>query len=721
MAEKNYLDEVMGPGGVLVRAIPGFAAREGQLDLARAIDSAFRDGANLFAEAGTGSGKSFAYSVPVVFAAAGETAGETLGPGSKVCIATANIALQEQLVGKDLATLARTLPWPFRYALAKGRANYLCLARADDVGAELVMAGSAGVRAEYERIRVWNEETATGDLSELPFEVQPDLRRRLTVTAEECTGKSCDRYDDCHANRAYRALPDAHVVVTNYHMLLADLVVRRATGGEAGILPTFDLLVMDEAHKLADIARDFLGFRVTPGSVRWAGRLLAGGKGKKAFEPIDVDLKRRLDSESERFGNFLRNVRRGPDYSVRIRDVLPDGWAPVCDLLREASARYLEASAQRALPPSRKIEIIKAGLRAESLAEQIREGCERRKDGVIYFIEEDERGRVALVSKPVSVAEDLRAMLFESDAIRSVIATSATLRTGSSFAFVKGELGAGSARELVVESPFDHEAQALLVFPPGMPEPKGREYTEAVARTFSEVVRLADGKGVLGLFTSYRALAAAHEVVEREHGHRLRIMRQGEAPRTHLVREFKADVSSVLLGTDSFWAGVDVPGEALSVVVIDKLPFAPPDDPVLDAVQDANPRNWFRDYSIPRAVIQFRQGAGRLLRSVSDRGVIVCCDPRVLGKGYGRIFVRSLPEMRISKRLEDIGAFLSAGGSKGPGTLPGGVGSSRVAGARDGAFSGQCGGGAPFALEPLPANVVDAGLRAIVGGARRKR
>ena len=658
--DRDYVEEVFGASGLLAARFEGYEPREGQLALARAVDASFARGENLLAEAPTGTGKSLAYAVPAVYHATQR--------GKRVVIVTANIALQEQLVGKDLPLLRSLLPWPFQYALAKGRANYLCRDAFDDARAEMILMKPSDPReaAQWAEVVAWADRTEAGDISELPFEPLHVLRPKFTVSSDECLGKSCGSYDECHANRAYRAMQSAHVVVTNYHMLFAHLVVARDSDGNAGLLPPFDLVVFDEGHKAADIAREFFGFRVTAGGLRWLARLLAGGgkKSKKGpLEEIDLEFKKRYEGEVERFVALLRGVHRSPDYKARLKEPpRSDSWQGMVDVLRQAEALYLHTAATRPLATPRKMELMKVGLRCGLVANCVVEAMTIAKPHeAVYFIEEDDRGRCALISKPVHVDATLRSMLFDSADVDGVAVLSATLRTGSSFSFVAGELGTGGSRktaELVAPTPFDFEQQAILVVPHDLPEPNAREFPAEVAEVVAGAVERAGGR-TLGLFTSYKNLDVAYDRLERQYRGQYRVLRQGEAPRTQLIRAFREDVTSVLLGTESFWQGVDVPGPALSCVVIDKLPFATPDDPICDAVQDEDPKGWFKRYSLPRAIIAFRQGFGRLIRTTTDRGVVVVCDRRLVDKGYGRSFVRALPEVRLERSLDAIGPWLA--------------------------------------------------------------
>ena len=631
----DYIHNVFGAAGLLAQRFEGYVPRPGQIELARAVDSAIRGGEHVMAEAPTGTGKSIGYGVPAAYHAAQS--------GKRIVIATANIALQEQLVDKDLPLLADILPWDFSFALIKGRNNYLCHDRLyqEEAKGTLDLLDDPGDAGMLQELVEWARTTGTGDVSEIPFEPPFRLWRRFSTSSDDCKGKECRFREECCALKARAAARDADIVVCNYHLLFAHLQVRDLTEKDI-VLPPFDVAILDEAHKAADIARDFFGFRVTLGSVRWVARLL-----KKIGETRFHDA---VVKEADRFFLHLAQHRRSPAYRTRLR--APDVVSPkkLVGQLDKVADAYVEAIGTTTDTDLR-ADLRKAAGRAKSLSQQIATAMGAADPKTVSFIDEDARGSAVLCSKPIHVGERLRSSLF--DETSSVVLTSATLTTGGSFDHLREEIGCPSPHELVVETPFDFQSQALLVVPEGIPDPNDPAYPAAVAAAFAEIMDLAEGR-TLGLFTSYRNLNATYERV-RGNGHR--VLRQGDMPRTALVEEFRRDVRSVLLGTESFWAGVDVPGEALSCVVIDRLPFPSPDDPVLDAISESD-RRWFMNYSLPRAVIAFKQGFGRLIRSTSDRGVVVVLDRRLVSKPYGRVFTASLPDVLKTRRIENLRHFL---------------------------------------------------------------
>jgi ATP-dependent DNA helicase DinG len=677
----DYIDEVFGPAGIFASAFPGYEPRPGQLQLARAVDRGVREGEPILAEAPTGTGKSLAYLVPAIWHVT-EGAEELLShrpepeedgdedgapkapPVSRVLVVTANIALQEQLVQKDLPTLQRLLPWQFSYAIAKGRSNYLCVDRFEDAHAEMLLMPlpDREAREQWKQIVDWAGETATGDVSELPFEPAGSLRQRFTTTSDDCTGGACPKYRECYAERAKRAVKQANVVVTNYHLLCAHLAIEAETG--ARVLPEYDIVIMDEGHAAADVARDFFGFQLTTGKFRWAVRLLAGAKGTKnkpELQPIDKDLRDEVGNWAESVFGELYDHLKSRDYQTRLsRENVAPSWPELKASLGRATKAFTDVLAL--LDTARKAEVSRAlrRIRLLTIAMDSAMALEDEEHRV-YFLEENGPGRVTLASKPLDVSEALKARLFQDERVRCCVVTSATLATSKSdsrFDYIAGQLGIEGGYELVAPTPFDFQHQALAIVPAGLPQPTSKEYAEGVARLFPEIVELAGGR-TLGLFTSYRVLNAVYQELSSSLiGRKYRILKQGSAPRSTLIREFKADVTSVLLGTESFWTGIDAPGETCSCVVIDRIPFESPGDPVNAALDELHPKTHFREWSIPRAAIKLKQGFGRLVRARSDRGVVVLLDRRLLEKPYGKTLLKGLPEVKLSRDLSDVARFL---------------------------------------------------------------
>jgi len=656
------------------------------------------------------TGKSLAYAVPATYHA--------WQTGRPVVIVTANIALQEQLVAKDLPLVQGMVPWPFTFALMKGRNHYLCEAkRAEREVRKFSGQGSFGYEMSHEEKRqleavdVWAQEChdqgpelESGDVSELPFEPLPSIWKLFSVTGEECTKEHCKFKDRCFPNTAMAIARASQVVVTNYHMLFAHLQVFLATGLDL-VLPPFETCIMDEAHKAADVAREYFGFKITQESVRRLARRLRK-------YPHHDQLPHDLEQGAKLFFHAMFALRQHPErYKKKSRltgDFSPDehdAWQHLRKALEEtgqvfhgvydtqAEALALAKTANdTSAPDDEDVRDLEHSVgaaekdqdRCAKILAQLGEAMDPKVNlDNVYFLEEDDKARVTVSSKLVLPSKVLGPLLFgkrarwrewdenggengwggwtvhEGNAI-TVVATSATLATnGASFGFAAAELGVPSKRlELIAPSPFDWARQCLFIVPAEMPEPQSPEFKDAVARTVERTLLLSGGRA-LCLFTSKRVMEYTYDAIvatcRRNH---ILLLKQGDAPRSRLIETFKSNVTSVLLGLESFWAGVDVPGESCSVVIIDRLPFATPDDPVLSVLSDRE-RDWFFKYSVPRAMIQLKQGFGRLIRSRECRGVVVCLDQRLSTKRYGRDFLRSLPPVPKSTRLEALVEWLN--------------------------------------------------------------
>jgi len=679
---ESYIDATFGHGGYLSRGLGTYQPREGQIAMARSVDDAITRRKHLLCEAPTGTGKSIAYAVPASYHAA--TADK------RIVIVTANIALQEQIVGKDLPALAKILPWKFTYALMKGRSNYLCRSQYSKLilngdGKQQSMFAADRARqttqdAERARLFQWArtevESGGIGDMSSLSFQPQDKIWRDFSVPAEECKGYKCAFKETCGALRAQRQARQAQIVVTNYHLFFLNLLLYTERGVDL-ILPAFDVAILDEAHKASDIARDFFGWNVREATPKRVARHF------RDRHPTEVSA---VEKASAWFFEQMRALRH--DHKRYQARVVP---ANLSQADVEAAADLVGALGQlEKLFSTERDSLIRADETEDKIitcekawekASKVREAVESvvtpTDDNEVVFLEEDEFRNVTLACRLVRPGLVLRSALFEktnnsyatTDDDRpdgeivygenvSVVCTSATLATDSGFEFAASELGAPDGyAQLTVDTPFDFESQALFIIPErDLCEPNDVAFTGKVSHLFLRTISLARGR-TLGLFTSRKRM---NEVFEYVNGKTpFRILRQGDAPRTTLVEQFRADTHSVLLGVSSFWAGVDVPGESLSCVFIDKIPFPTPDGPVLDRLRETDKRA-FGVYAIPRAVIEFKQGFGRLIRSTSDRGVVVCCDLRLLTKGYGKQFLRSIPKMQKIKNLEAIRDWIDA-------------------------------------------------------------
>lgn len=632
------LTDVFSTTGLLARALPGYAPRTAQHDMAEVVAASLRDRSTLVVEAGTGTGKTFAYLVPALLS------------GRKIIVSTGTKHLQDQLFDRDLPAVRQALGVSARTALLKGRANYLCLHRLDLAAAEGRFASRAQA-ADLEAVRGWAGRTRSGDIRELG-EVAEDspLWPRVTSTSDNCVGGDCPNFNDCFVVKARRAAQDADLLVINHHLLFADMALKEEGFGE--LLPGVDAVIVDEAHQIPDVASQF--FSVSLGSRQLAG-LARDAVQEHLREAGDMADLPAAATELEQAVAELRLAlgtgnRRQP-------------WAAVADDRRVRAAldalgerlEALRAWLQAAAPRGRGLE--NCWQRAERLAGRLQLTAGQPPQEHVHWFETFTRS-FAIHCTPLSVAPQFRARL---DALDTTwIFTSATLAVGESFDHYVAALGLDRPRTVRLESPFDYAHHALLYLPPDMPDPRADAYTGAVVRIARQAVAASGGRAFL-LFTSHRALQEAAAALDGDIEYPLLV--QGQAPRAELLARFRRLGNAVLLGTGSFWEGVDVRGAALSLVLIDKLPFASPGDPVLQARIDAlraaggNP---FVDVQIPDAVIALKQGVGRLIRDVDDRGVLVLCDPRLLGKSYGRIFRASLPPMPVTQRLDEVRAFFSA-------------------------------------------------------------
>lgn len=634
----DMIDFVFAAGGVFAKAWPSYQRRKGQYDLAYAIDAAIGSDSHLIAEAPCGTGKSMAYLVPATYYASTK--------GQRVVVATGNIALQEQLVQKDLPLLKKLLPWEFSYALLKGVGHFLCRKKFPEIEGEIAMRERVApeVAAEMKLLRDFIKQHSTdmsftGDRSSLPFEPTSETWRLFSTNSEECTGTKCPRAAGCYSMKHREAASTADLVVTNYHMLFVDALVREASGGMASLLPPYQILIMDECHKAPDIAREFFGFSLSAAVIKRA----LGALNKTSYA---VDASNAVAAVAAVFG-FLRSEKAGFVSSRLIDDEAGDAWQNAKTLvkaciphLKHMAAQHMAAAGENPHAEILAEKCFRGADRTALFCEQMDEALSLGNPEHVYSIEHGEKATI-LRALPVQIGALIRSRIINETKV--TIATSATISTASNggFGYMKNELGANGFRTLSAESPFNWPSQAIAIVVKGAPEPNDPSFVGFTGKALAATIRRAKGR-TLALFTSYRALEAAHEHIAQQ-GLPYRIMRQGEMPRTRLIDEFRNDTSSVLLGTESFWTGVDVPGEALSCVFMDRLPFPHPDDPILRAIE-AKSKDSFQAYSIPRAILTFKQGFGRLIRSMNDNGVFVLLDNRVHTKRYGKQFLNALPQ-----------------------------------------------------------------------------
>jgi len=643
------------PGGPIALALEGFEARNGQLEMAEAASTVFADGGVLLAEAGTGTGKTLAYLIPAILSR------------RRVLVSTGTKNLQEQIFYKDLPVLKQSLGVPFTAAYMKGRGNYLCLHRFDSYkeGGSAQSLGFTRDESVYIRlIDEWSRDTATGDRAELE-DLPEDLPfwKDIAASSENCIGTECPRYQDCFVTRMRQRAAESDLVIVNHHLLCADAAVRQSDFGE--VIPTCHYAVVDEAHQLEDVATQYFGIVVSNYRIDDLGRDVDRAVAAKLIEDPDTagalkDRAERVRDLARPFFSALQMLRfdgpgvGGSEARVRIgapqiNRVADEGLS----LVRALEALEAEIALARNAPP----DVLALSTRAAETRKDLDFLLRADDTGFVYYL--DVRGRgVFLRASPIDVSDIVRDLLI--DRMTGTVLTSATLTVDGSFEYVRGRLGIRKASEMRLPSEFDFRRQAILYLPRRMPDPRSREFAHAAAREVVEIVKRTKGRAFV-LFTSYANLreVQARAASEIEYP----ILVQGSAPRSALLREFKATPNAVLLATSSFWQGVDVVGEALSCVIIDKLPFASPGDPITSARIDAiNARGGsaFGEYQIPLAILALQQGLGRLLRHRQDRGVLAVLDPRLRSMGYGRRFLSSLPPAPVTTELDDIERFFES-------------------------------------------------------------
>jgi ATP-dependent DNA helicase DinG len=665
------LYQFFAPGGVLSKTHPAYEFRRGQLQMAQAVEEALEEKRHLIVEAGTGTGKTLAYLLPVIRS------------GKRVIISTGTKNLQEQLFFKDVPALERAL-FPegnrkLSVCYMKGRNNYLCRKKLYDLTGQPVLSGLEEIE-HYRAIAAWEKTTRTGDRAELAELPEASaVWHKLDARAEACTGQKCSEFDRCFITEMRRRAAESDIIIVNHHLFFADLSIKLEADGapDAGVLPECGAVIFDEAHELEEIAGNYFGISVS----------------NLRMDELTRDVEHLLQRE-----HLYTPQISGAIQSVRERSQLFFSLLPANEgrFAFDSRREFLEENGEEFLAlnqslyrlgaeleqlPQKPEEVFTLVRRAQQLQVQLRFVMESEDPNTVFWIERrgfrgpggarrksssftaEERtagGRtnVFLQATPIEVGQILRECLWSK--LETSVLTSATLAVGGGFDYIRQRLGLDHARELIVPSHFDYESQAILYVPPDLPDPRTPEFAAEAAGLVRRLLQITRGRAFV-LFTSYKQM---NEIYERLLGLlEYPMLKQGDAPKSALLEEFRLTPNAVLFGTSSFWQGVDVQGEQLSCVIIDRLPFAVPSDPVVAArvkAIDAGGGNAFFEYQVPSAVITLKQGFGRLIRSLHDRGLLALLDNRILKKSYGRVFVESLPRYSRTTELKKVEEFFGA-------------------------------------------------------------
>jgi len=641
--------DFFAPGGILSKSSLPYEFRKGQLEMAKAVERALTEQRHLIVEAGTGTGKTLAYLLPA------------LRMGQRVIVSTGTKNLQEQLYFKDVPFL-ESLLGPLRVCYMKGRNNYLCRHKLYALRDQPILNGLEEIE-QYRAIAEWEKTTTTGDRAEIASLPETSaVWSKLDARSDACLGQSCPNYERCFITEMRRRAAESDVVIVNHHLFFADLAIKQQAGGapDAGVLPDAAAVIFDEAHELEDVASSYFGISLS--NVRFEELARDIETLLRAKQALSDGLKSSAEMMRERARMFFGSLPLNMSGEGRVRfdareeflETQGDLYIALMNALHRLEGELERIRGVEETPGLRR--------RTADVRAQLEFLLESNDRNTVFWLERRGGGRgresartTYLQATPIDVSDLLSDLLFES--FPSVILTSATLTVQGGFVHIRKRLGMRDASELVVPSHFRYGEQALLYLPPEMPDPRDPQFQDEAVRCVRRILEITQGRAFC-LFTSYQQMRDIYDRLLMEFSYPLLL--QGNAPRKALLEEFRATPNAVLFGTSSFWQGVDVQGEALSCVIIDRLPFAVPTDPVVQARMRSIEENGgmpFFEYQVPSAVITLKQGFGRLIRSLEDRGVLVLLDPRLQKQRYGRIFLESLPPYRITQNIMDVEAF----------------------------------------------------------------
>ena len=643
------LREIFSHGGLISQHLDGYEFRQEQLQMAHEVARALIDAEHLIVEAGTGVGKSFAYLIPAISVA--------LKAEQKVVISTNTISLQEQLVTKDIPFLQRILPRDFNVVLAKGRRNYLSRRRLKNLlNYERGLFDTLEEVEEVAEIEEWVNLTADGSTADLPWQPNPQVWDKVASDRDNCLGRQCETYDTCFYFKVRREMQDADLLIVNHHLLFSDLAIRKDSEEALGVLPDYDYLIIDEAHHLEATATNHASIDFSNTRVKWLLDSLSNLA--KVFESrqLTTEVDEARDQANTLFRTIIdameevNDAGHGPTLTQRIhtrnfvRNVLDTPLGNIAQTLKQLRDNTSTEDEEQEITAHHRY--------CERLRDELDMILEQSDSDYVYWVEISTRGRtprILLNATPANVNQMLEDHLF---AVKSsVVMTSATLSTNRNFDYFKNRVGIDECRELLAHSPFDFKKQVEIHIPRYMPDPNSSEFVPAVTEKIKHYLKLTHGKAFV-LFTSYKMMDEVYDAVAPYlEAIGLDTFKQGgELSRTDMLQAFREDTDSVLFGTSSFWEGVDVRGEALSNVIITRLPFEVPTHPVMEArvkqIKESGGNEFF-EFSLPEAILRLKQGFGRLIRTQTDNGIVAILDPRIRTRNYGKQFLDSLPECEI--------------------------------------------------------------------------